>query len=80
MPNTADLTTRLMTLASQRFDRPLPELRPEDDFFHALGIDSLQALDLLTRIEEEFDVEVPDYELQGVNTFSGLAEVIGRRL
>ncbi|MBW2460458.1 MAG: acyl carrier protein, partial [Deltaproteobacteria bacterium] len=30
--------------------------------------------------EEAFDVEIPDYELNGVNTFGGLAEVIGRRL
>ncbi|TNF32892.1 MAG: acyl carrier protein [Deltaproteobacteria bacterium] len=80
MQTPADLTTRLMTLASQRFDRPLAELHADDDFFHALGIDSLQALDLLTRVEEEFDVEVPDYELQGVNTFAGLADVIARRL
>lgn len=76
----ATLTARLMTLASERFDRPLASLGADDDFFHALGIDSLQALDLLTRIEETFDVEVPDYELQGVTTFSGLAEVIARRL
>ena len=37
-------------------------------------------MDLLTELEESFDVEIPDYALQGVTTFGALAEVIGRRL
>ncbi len=45
-----------------------------------LGIDSYQAMELLTDLEEAFHVEIPDYELQGVTTFGGLAEVIARRV
>ena len=55
-------------------------MTPEHDFFEVLGIDSYQAMELLTEIEDEFDVEVPDYELQGVRTFGALASVIERRL
>ena len=50
------------------------ELEPDDDFFKKLGINSLQALDLLTRIEQHFHIELPDYELQGVSDFRTLAE------
>jgi acyl carrier protein len=71
---------RLITLAANRFGKDAAALKPDDDFFQALGIDSYKAMDLLTEIEEEFGVEIPDYELQGVTTFSGLATVIGRRL
>jgi acyl carrier protein len=39
----------------------------------------VQALELLSEIEMEFDVEVPDYELQGVKTFVALAQVIDDR-
>jgi acyl carrier protein len=45
-----------------------------------LGIDSLQALDLLTRLEQHFNVELPDYELQGVSDFRTLASRIQSRL
>jgi len=48
--------------------------------FEVLGIDSLQAMDLLTDLEEAFDVEIPDYELQGVNTLGGLAALIAERV
>ena len=53
---------------------------PDDDFFKTLGINSLQALDLLTRIEQHFHIELPDYELQGVSDFRTLAERIQSRL
>lgn len=75
-----DTVGRLMALAATHFDKSAADLRPADDLFEALGIDSMQAMDLLSRLEDEFDVEIPDYELQDVKTFEGLAEVIGRRL
>ncbi len=71
---------RLTELAAARFNTDPERLRPDDDMFEALGIDSLQALDLLTDLEEAFDIEIPDYELQGMNSFAQLAEVIRRRL
>jgi len=56
------------------------KLSPDDDFFKALGIDSLQTLDLLTKLENHFHVELPDYELQGVSDFRTLADKIQARL
>jgi len=71
---------RLQHLAVQRFGDIANGLKPDADFFEALGIDSLQALDLLSDLEDAFDIEVPDYELQGVRTLTDLAHIIGRRL
>lgn len=69
----------LKKLAVQRFGAKAEALAPDDDLFEVLGIDSLQALDLLTDLEDAFDVEIPDYEVQGVNTLGGLAELIEAR-
>jgi acyl carrier protein len=70
----------ILNLAAMHFKVPREKLTPHDDFFKTLGIDSLQALDLLTRLEHHFDVELPDYELQGVSDFSTLASRIQSRL
>ncbi|MCO4745443.1 MAG: acyl carrier protein [Proteobacteria bacterium] len=75
-----EVLTRLQTLAAKRFGDKALTLDANADFFEALGIDSLQALDLLTDLEEAFDIEVPDYELADVTTFGGLAEVLEARL
>lgn len=73
-------TEQILQLAAQHFKVPREKLSAEDDFFKKLGINSLQALDLLTRLEQHFNIELPDYELQGVNDFRTLAERIQSRL
>ena len=62
----------ILALASAHFKVPREKLSPDQDFFKALGIDSLQTLDLLTKLENHFRVELPDYELQGVTDFRTL--------
>ena len=70
----------LLDLAARQFKVPREKLAPDDDFFAKLGINSLQALELLTRLENHFQIELPDYELQGVSDFRTLAERIQARL
>lgn len=70
----------ILDLAAKHFKVSRDKLGPDDDFFKTLGIDSLQALDLLTRLENHFHVELPDYELQGVSDFRTLSERIQSRL
>ena len=76
----ASIESRLLDLAAKRFGKSRETLTPADDMFEKLGIDSFQAMELMTDVEEEFDVEIPDYELKGVTTFVALASVIGKRL
>jgi len=78
---TIDKTTdEVLQLAATHFKVPREQLKADDDFFKTLGINSLQALDLLTRLEQHFHIELPDYELQGVSDFRTLAERIQSRL
>jgi acyl carrier protein len=80
MSTTDQTLDEILKLAAAHFKVPLEKLTPDDDFFKTLGIDSLQALDLLTRLEHHFRVELPDYELQGVSDFRTLAQRIQARL
>jgi acyl carrier protein len=78
---TLDQTTEeILNLAAAHFKVPRANLQPSDDFFKKLGIDSLQALELLTRLENHFGVELPDYEVAGVSDFRTLATRIQARL
>src|SRR5215813_10203508 len=62
MPTTEQTLDEVLNLAAAHFKVPREKLSPDDDFFRALGIDSLQTLDLLTKLENHFRVELPDYE------------------
>jgi len=80
MPTLEQTTDEILKLAATHFKVARERLSPEDDFFEKLKIDSLQALELLTRLENHFRVELPDYEMQGVTSFRVLAERIQSRL
>ncbi len=77
---TANVLDQILDLAATHFKVERDSLTPDDDFFDKLGIDSLQALELLTRLENHFQVELPDYEMQGVSDFRTLADRIQARL
>ncbi len=70
---------RLIQLAGKRYNVDPSTIAAEDDVFDKLSIDSFQAVELMSDLEMEFDVEIPDYELQDVKTFGGLAAVIDKR-
>jgi acyl carrier protein len=73
-------TQEVVDLATRHFNVAADVLSSSDDFFKKLGIDSLQALELLSRLEDHFGIELPDYEVQGVSDFRTLAERIQSRL
>ena len=70
----------VLDLAATHFKVERNNLSPSDDIFEKLKIDSLQALELLTRLENHFHVELPDYEMQGVSDFQTLSDRIQARL
>ena len=71
---------RILAMAAQRFALDAEALSSHDDIFETLGVDSVQVLELLSELEREFEVEIPDYELRDVKTFGQLADRIDRRL
>ena len=75
-----DVTGEILDLVARHFGIERTTLGPDDDLYERLNIDSLQVLQLLTRLEQHFSIELPDYELQGVVDARGLAERISRRL
>jgi acyl carrier protein len=73
-------TQEVLDLAAKHFHVAAGSLAPDDDFFKKLGINSLQTLELLSRLENHFGIELPDYEVQGVSDFRTLASRIQSRL
>jgi len=79
MPTLESTTQEVLTLAERQFKLAPGSLSPSDDFFKKLGIDSLQTLELLSLLENHFNIELPDYKLQGVSDFTTLAQRIQSR-
>ncbi len=76
----ADVLEKLFSLSSKKFNVDQATLSANDDIFEKLQINSIQSLSLLTDLEKEFQIEIPDYELQDVKTFDQLAKLISNRI
>lgn len=52
------------------------EVTPEAHFVDDLGADSLDLVELIMALEEEFDLEVPDEEAEKIQTVNDAVEYI----
>ena len=50
----------------------------DDDLVAVLGVDSLQALQVLAGVEKRFDVRLPDEELIHLRTIGRMADAVRR--
>ena len=53
---------------------------PETELRAGLGLNSLDAVDLVMALEDEFDIELPDDELTAFETVGDVAAAVGRQL
>ena len=68
-----------MILANQ-FDVEEDTITPETNIQEDLGADSLDVVDMLMSLEEEFDVEIPDEKIETMRTVSDVVTYIEENL
>lgn len=64
----ADVLARLKEIIIDRLDVEEDQIRPETSFVEDLGADSLDIVELIMGIEEEFDIEIPDEDAEKLTT------------
>ncbi|WP_353894558.1 acyl carrier protein [Proteinivorax hydrogeniformans] len=52
------------------------DIKPETSFQEDLELDSLDIMDLLMVLEEEFELQIPDEKLQTMNTVGDIVNFI----
>ena len=52
------------------------EVTPESRFIDDLGADSLDIVELIMALEEEFDMEIPDEDAEKISTVGDVVEYI----
>jgi acyl carrier protein len=62
-----DLVDRVRRVIAKTIHIPLESVA-EDSTFEGLGMDSLDRANLLFDLEEEFDINIPDQEAQGITS------------
>ena len=56
------------------------KIKPEASLQGDLGLDSLDAVEMASDLEERFGIEIPDTELENVETIGDTIELIGPKV
>ncbi len=67
---------KVKAILSEQFDVEEDSITPETSIINDLSADSLDVVDLLTNINDEFGVEVPDEEVENIKTVEDLVSYI----
>ena len=67
MDNT-DVEQRIRKIVAEQLGVNESHVKNESSFVNDLGADSLDTVELVMALEEEFDCEIPDEEAEKINT------------
>ncbi|MBQ0083145.1 MAG: acyl carrier protein [Clostridiales bacterium] len=67
---------RVKEILADQLDASTDDMTMESDIADDLGADSLDVVELLMAIEDEFDVEIPDEEIENIKTIGDLVKYI----
>ena len=67
---------RIKEMLADQLDSDIDAMSMESDIANDLGADSLDVVELLMAIEDEFDVEIPDEEIENIKTIGDLVRYI----
>ncbi len=74
------VATRIRTALAEHLKRDVSKVRLQDDLRKDLGLDSLAMIELLFRIEEVFDLEIPNDDLSQITTVGDVVVYVEQRM
>ncbi len=77
MSNTLD---KISDVIADKLGVELSKITPEAKFVEDLGADSLDTVELIMQLEDEFNIEIPDEEAEKLTTVGSVAEYIDKHL
>ena len=71
---------KLIELLCEQLDIEADEVNENTDIVNDLGADSLDVVDLVMTLEEEFDTEIPDEDIENLKTVGDIVKYIEDRV
>lgn len=75
----AEILSKVQKIVAEQLSVDLAEVKPEASFQNDLGADSLDTVELVMALEEEFDIEIPDEAAEGIQTVSDAVNYISEK-
>ena len=76
----SDIQQRVRKIVSEQLGTDDDKIKNESSFVDDLGADSLDTVELVMALEEEFDTEIPDDEAEKITTVQQEIDYINKNL
>jgi acyl carrier protein len=75
----ADVAAKVKEIIVEQLGVTPEQVTPEASFIEDLGADSLDTVELVMALEEEFDIQIPDEEAEKITTVQQAVDYIGAK-
>ncbi|MEK9778322.1 MAG: acyl carrier protein [Methylophilaceae bacterium] len=76
----SDIEQRVKKIVAEQLGTDAATVKNESSFIDDLGADSLDTVELVMALEEEFDTEIPDDEAEKITTVQQAIDYINKNL
>ncbi len=70
------LTNKIVDVVAEHLGLEPSEIKMSDHFIDDLGCDSLDTVEIVLLIEDQFDIEIPDHEAERMETVNSLVNYV----
>ena len=71
-----DVEEKIFKMIAEQLDVPEDEVVPSAAFVDDLGADSLDQVELIMAMEEEFDISIPDEDAENIGTVQNAIDYV----
>ncbi|MDX2244301.1 MAG: acyl carrier protein [Leptolyngbyaceae cyanobacterium bins.302] len=75
-----DIFDKVQKIVSEQLGVDASEVTPQASFANDLGADSLDTVELVMALEEEFDIEIPDEAAEEIATVQSAVDYISNKV
>ena len=76
----SEVFDRIRDYLADQLDIETDKITPESDIINDFGADSLDVIDMITTLSDEFGVEIPDEEIENFHTVGDVVRYVEEHL
>jgi len=72
----SQVAERIIQIVAEKMDKPKEEISEDKSIINDLGADSLDVVEVIMDIEDEFELSIPEEDAQKINTIGDAIDYV----
>ncbi len=80
MGEKSEVAAKIVEIIADRMEKPAEDIQVEMSFVNDLGADSLETVEIIMRIEDEFGLEIPEADSENIETIADAVKYVEAKM